>query len=132
MKRFDLDIEARERARQHASRLAHDVGKYIARIAHNLPRGGIASSLVRLMEKDLFAIDGTRSASQLFNQLAEPLESILDDERITSCRIMLEEIDSLKTGIQNREPEVIRRAAALAVQVEDTLRELYHDLSLQT
>ncbi len=128
--RFDaLDFEALEAARSLAATLAHDVGKYIARIARNLPAGDLPEGLVKLMEDDLYAIDGERRASAVFEDLAAPLEAQLSDPLLTACRDHLAAIDALETAVRAREPAAVRRAAARALQIEADLAALHRALT---
>jgi hypothetical protein len=119
---------ARRRARPLASRLAHDVGKHIARMARNLPDGEIPEPLWPLMVADLFAIDGERRASAVFRERAAPLEDLIEDPRIAECRDLLEAIDALEARVRRRDTPAVRRAAVLAVRVESLLAALHRDI----
>lgn len=58
-----------------ARRLAHDVGKYVARTARNLPPGGPPDAeLVAMLARDLYELGAERRrASALLAELAAPL-----------------------------------------------------------
>jgi hypothetical protein len=123
-----LSPEALRRARPLASRLAHDVGKHIARMARNLPGGEIPELLCRLMAADLFAIDGERRASEVFEERAASLETIVEDPRIAECRDLLGAIDALEPAVRRRDEPALRKAAALAIRIESLLSELCRDI----
>jgi len=116
-------------ARELASRLAHDVGKYVSRTARNLPEGDVPEVLVGMLLKDLYSIDGDRSASAAFEELAAPLEQLERDVRIGECREMLGEIDGLERAIRDGETSALRRAAELALEIGIRLRAVSRELS---
>jgi len=117
--RTDRDKPAQ--AAVHAARLAHDLGKYISRTARNLPDGPIPDNLLGLLVKDLYATDGRRRASALFNALVGPIEQIVRDERLDSCRELLGEIDRRETEVRAGNPDTVRRVAALAIKIDETV-----------
>lgn len=99
------------------ARLSHDVGKYIARAARNVPPSGpIPPALVDLMVKDLYAIDGKQRASAVFSARAESEGAALDEVRAS-----LAEIDALEPRVRAREEEAVRRAVVLALSISDAL-----------
>jgi len=98
--------------------LAHDVGKYLARTARNLPAGDVPDVLLRMLVKDLYSLDGERRASAVFATLRGDLEGL--DE----CARKLERIDALEDDVRAGRPEALREAAQLALEVEATLRGL--------
>jgi hypothetical protein len=104
------------------------VAKYISRTAHNLPTGKIPRALIDLMLKDLYAIDGARSASVVFEELAAPLEAIRRDHRLDACRKLLKEIDSLEREIRTGDDPAIRQAGAMALEVDALLRSISKEL----
>ena len=116
-------------ARELAARLAHDVGKYVSRTARNIPAGDIPEVLHGMLLEDLFAIDGQRPASAVFEELAAPLEQELKDERLGECRDLLVEIDGLEQAIRGGEVEALRRAAELALEIDARLRAVSRELS---
>ncbi len=113
---------------QLAARLAHDVGKYISRAARNLPTGAAPPPLVEMLIKDLFATDGKRPATVVFEERAMPLELVAPDPRLGECRERLGEIDRLEPAIRKAEQDAISRAAELALEIESRLRSLARDL----
>ncbi|MSP62693.1 MAG: hypothetical protein EXR72_20660 [Myxococcales bacterium] len=105
----------------HAARLAHDVGKYIARTARNLPPGApLDEELSAMLARDLYDLDGMR-ASERFARLAAPL---LRDARLDEARALLAEVDGLEPALRARDPAAVARAAAIALTVERLLRAL--------
>lgn len=116
-------------ARELAARLAHDVGKYAARTARNIPRGAVPDALFEMLLKDLYAIDGRRPASVVFAELAEPLEQLAADARIDECRRLLAEIDGLERAVRERDRDALHRAAELALELDGRLRALARDLA---
>lgn len=102
--------------RERWARLAHDVGKYVGRIARNVPEGGpFPETLAPLLAKDLYELPGGRRASELFEELTA-------DTELPEVRARLVEIDALEGAVRAAEPRACLRAAALAREVEDALR----------
>lgn len=116
-------------ARELAARLAHDVGKYVSRTARNIPEGDVPEVLYGMLLKDLYAIDGERRASAVFEELAAPLEQEVEDARIGECRELLAEVDGLEPAIRGGEGEALRRAAGLALEIDSRLRAVSRELS---
>jgi hypothetical protein len=103
-----------------ARRLAHDVGKYVARAAHNLrPGERAAPAVVAMLAADLYALPGGRRASSLFDELAAPLDG---DPRIERARALLAEADSLEGALRAGAPDAVERGRAIALEVERLLR----------
>lgn len=123
-----LDLDRLTMVYPLAGKLAHDVGKYIARMARNLPAGNIPETLCPLVCADLYALDGARPASAVFDDLAAPLGSIIEDDRLDRCREALREIDRLEDAVRSADETALRRAAELAMQVETELLSLHRDV----
>ena len=69
-----------------ARALAHDVGKYVARTARNVPDGGWTTELASMLASDLYDLRGER-ALQIFLRLA-PADSLYifpNGRRPTTC-----------------------------------------------
>ena len=109
-------------------RLAHDVGKYVARTARNLPDGTVPDTLIRMLLDDLYALDGRRRASEVFAEKVLPLRRLREDPRLRRCQVLLEEIDALEASVRAAEGSSIRRAAAAAIEVDAILRALASEL----
>jgi len=108
-----------------AAVLAHDVGKYVARTAHNLPDGPIPAPIVEMLTRDLWALPAGGRASEVFARLAAPLcDGGAPDARLERARALLADIDALEVEVRAAVPSAVRRAAALALEVESLLRAL--------
>ena len=107
-----------------AALLAHDVGKYIARIAHNVSHDApFPAALVPLLVKDLYRLPGGRSAGQ---RLAEPTAA---HPALDAARAGVAEIDALEAEVRAGDLDACRRAARLALEVENSLREYMEALA---
>ena len=96
--------------------LAHDVGKYVARIARNVPAGGpVPAGLLPLLVKDLYELPGGKRASARFAELAP-------DGEPAGALGALREIDRLEERVRAADPAACARACALALEVEALLR----------
>lgn len=101
--------------------LVHDVGKYITRVARNLPKDGpVPPVLVGMLAKDLYETHRGRRASVRFEELA----SDVPDEPRSAVRALLSEIDALESSVRGGDAVAVRRAAALALEVDAHLRAL--------
>lgn len=112
---------------QLAARLAHDVGKYMARTARNVAADGWTPELVAMLCRDLYPQD--RRLSLRFAELAQPLQPWQGSTAV------LQQVSDLIAEAERREPEVRRadaaelnRVATIARQVEDLLRGLARQL----
>ena len=106
--------------RERASLLAHDVGKYVARVAKNVAPGGpMPAALVPLLVKDLYELAGGR-ASARFEELARGAI----DPRIEQVRAHLASIDSLEARVRAGEPAACVEACDHARRIEAALSEL--------
>jgi hypothetical protein len=101
-----------------AARLVHDVGKYIARTARNLPPGDVPEDLIAMLVQDLYLLAGGQRASVVFDDLAAGVPGA------AGVRDLLSEIDRLEVEVRGGEQGAVRRAAALALEVERRLRAL--------
>lgn len=115
---------------QLAARLAHDVGKYVARTARNVAADGWTPELVAMLCRDLYPQD--RRLSLCFAELARPLQPWQGPTAV------LQQVSDLLAEAERREPEVrhavladLTRVAAIARQVEDLLRGLARQLYQQ-
>lgn len=100
--------------RARLERLRHDVGKYVARVARNLDGGPLPDGAVELLLCDLYALDGARPASAVFEALAAGLSS----EALDEARGRLRAIDAIEAAVRRGDEAAVRRAAALAREVE--------------
>lgn len=103
------------------ARLAHDVGKYVARIAHNIGPGPIPEALCELLARDLYELPGGRSASQVF---ADHSSVLGEEPELTAVAAHLEAVDALEAGVRAGTDVAMRQAAAHALGIEAELRAL--------
>ena len=98
------------------SALAHDVGKYVARTARNVPPGGaMPPALIPMLIRDLYELPGGKRASARFDELALHGEPAV-------ARAALREIDALEADVRAGDDAACRRACVLALEVERVLR----------
>ena len=100
-------------------RLAHDVGKYVARTARNL-RGPADPEVVRMLIRDLYELQPSRRASQVFAELASGLEH----PALAEVSALLRQTDALEPLVRRHDEAAVASAARLACEVERRLREL--------
>lgn len=103
------------------ARLAHDVGKYVARIARNVAEGAeVPAALVPLLAKDLYEAPGGGRPSARFAELAEGIE----DPRIDAARELLLRLDAIEAEVRAGERGACKEACVAAIRIERLLREL--------
>jgi hypothetical protein len=98
--------------------LAHDVGKYLARTARNLPERP-SPEIIEMLARDLYALRAGERASKVFSDLAEGI--ITPD--LGTVRELFREIDALEPAVRAHDESAVRSAAALACEVERRLRD---------
>jgi len=107
-----------------ASALAHDVGKYVARTARNMPDGTWTPERVSMLLRDLYDLRGER-ALQAFLRLAPPVTSPLASfPEWTTAHDLLCELDAMERELRARNEPALQSAARRALRVESALREL--------
>jgi hypothetical protein len=134
-----------------ARRLAHDVGKYVARTARNLPpQGPLDGELVAMLARDLYELGAGRArASQVLDDLARPITEWRREEtvsgypnclsrydvqmsaardRVGAARALLVEADALEARLRGGDAAAVARGAAVACEVETILRALAREL----
>ena len=117
-----------KRLKPHAARLVHDVGKYITRAARNITEGEIPDAVRTLLLEDLYLLDGTHRASRVFEELLAPLDPPPRAERIITCQERLARIDALETEIRKGDASAIRRAAHMAIEIQDEIKRLEREI----
>ena len=123
---------ARPPVRRLAARLAHDVGKYVARTAHNVGEADWTAALASMLARDLYALPAGR-ASAVFALRAEPITAALGPQpELGEVRALLAQIDALEPAVRQGEPPALTRAARLALDVERILREFVRRLPEDT
>jgi hypothetical protein len=105
--------------RETRARLVHDVGKYVARTARNLPEYP-STALVGMLVRDLYELRPSRRASQVLDDLSAGLVHPL----LVTARALLAEADALEGRVRREDLSAVARAAAIALEVEALLREL--------
>jgi hypothetical protein len=115
-----------------ARALAHDVGKYVARAARNLPpEGPIPKVLADMLVRDLYApLPSGVTPRARFDRLAAELEDAgATDARLADVRDRFDALMPLQAGIANGSTADMRKAAAEALAIERALSSLARDLS---
>jgi hypothetical protein len=105
--------------RRQLASLVHDVGKYVARTARNLPPEP-TREMIDMLVRDLYELRPGQAASAVFASLgsfagAPPLDDV---------RALFAEIDRLEPAVRAGEAAAVGRAAGLAREVETRLRAL--------
>lgn len=111
---------------QAAARLSHDVGKYVARTARNLPpviSQPLDGMLHKMLIADLYGEAGAPRPGQRFVTLvATSAEPHLD-----GVRAAFVELEGLEQKVRAGELAAIERAAQLARDIDVQLRSLVRD-----
>ena len=114
----------RSEIRRLAGALAHDVGKYVSRTAHNVPDGAWTPELVNMLLRDLYDLRGER-ALQAFLRLAPAATSPLADfPEWATAHDLLCQLDAMEQDLRKGLAPALSGAALRALRVESTLREL--------
>jgi hypothetical protein len=105
--------------RRHLSSLVHDVGKYVARTARNLPAEP-TREMIDMLVRDLYELRPGQHASVVFASLADfagapPLDDV---------RALFVELDGLEAEVRAGAPAAVSRAALIARDIETRLRAL--------
>jgi hypothetical protein len=130
--RRGVPASARESAGRLAARLAHDVGKYVARTARNVGEANWTPELAAMLYRDLFALPDGR-ASAVFADRARAIEELVGPRpALEHVRAVLAEIDALETSTRRSELPALVRAARLSLAVETALREFARNLQEET
>jgi hypothetical protein len=110
-------------AAELAATLAHDVGKYVARAARNLPaEGEIPRALAEMLVRDLWETHAGRPALARFDELAPKLFALTGDARLGEVRALLESAAAHERPARAGDATALRALAALALSIESTLR----------
>jgi hypothetical protein len=109
-----------------AARLAHDVGKYIARAAKNIRGDDVPPVLVDMLASDLYELRDGRRASEIF---AERVASLADlaDPRLGEVAQLLVEADRLEPQLRAAAPDAVARGAEIALRVAALLGAVARD-----
>ncbi len=139
--RSDPSPASRARLQVTLAALVHDVGKYVARTAHNVadpPVLPLPAPLQQMLLSDLYAGRGggasTDAALRPAERFAQRVASLSQNDlplqvgkTLQAVQTMLAEIDGLEPRVREQDPECTRRALQLARQIDATLRGLLSD-----
>ncbi|HRI55408.1 MAG TPA: hypothetical protein PLW65_34985 [Pseudomonadota bacterium] len=133
----------KQRRRELIARLVHDVGKYLARTARNLPAGeALDAALLDMLCRDLYGDSRSPRPAARFAELAAELAPLLapapqvadGDEpaelaplttaALSAIGLELAELDGLEGQVRAGAPAAVLRAAELARGIEQQLRAL--------
>ncbi|MGE0786026.1 MAG: hypothetical protein AB7S26_10085 [Sandaracinaceae bacterium] len=96
--------------------LAHDIGKYVCRIARNVPDGGpFPAALAPLLAKDLYELPGGGRPSAAFDARAPSGD-------LPEVRGAFARIDAIEPDVRAGDPTACLEACALARAIDDALR----------
>ena len=117
------------RAAELAAILAHDVGKYIARAARNLPaHGELPPALAQMLVHDVFETHAGRPALARFDELAPELAELTNDARLGEVRSLLASAAPHEHAARESDAAALRALAGIALAVESALRTISRDL----
>ena len=106
-------------SRRRLGVLVHDVGKYVARTARNLPADP-TPEMVDMLVRDLYELRPGQHASAVFASLA----AFVGAPPLDDVRALFAEIDGLEAEVRAGAPAAVSRAAAIARNIESRLRAL--------
>jgi hypothetical protein len=110
-------------AREAAAQLAHDVGKYIGRVARNVTYD-VPPALAPLLLRDVYETHDGRPAIARLDALLPALGPLAHDPRIVAARDALQRAAALESAARAGDPEALRTLVHLARDVESELRAL--------
>lgn len=121
------------RAAELAARLAHDVGKYIARTARNLPPepGELEGGLLAMLLRDLYGAGPGSRPGVLFAPLRQELAPLLHEpERavLGEAASGLLRLDEIEPEVRAGKPSALTEALRCALLIEQQLRKLSREL----
>lgn len=105
--------------------LVHDVGKYLARTARNLPAGAaVDAGLVAMLCRDLYGEPAGIRPALRFAELAAELLPLVPSAPLTQIADQFNELAGIEVEVRAGGPAAVARAVALALQIEAQLRTL--------
>lgn len=110
----------------NAARLAHDVGKYVARTASNLPAvitEPLDGALRKMLIADLYGEATGPRPGQRFATLA----ATLVEPRLEAVRAAFTELDAIEEKVRTGELASLQRAVELARDIDVQLRALLRE-----
>lgn len=111
--------------RAATARLAHDVGKYVARTARNLSgelTPPLAGPLLDMLCRDLYGSEKEVRPSRLFAQLAAPIAEQTAEPRLERVGAIFVELDAMEEQVRGGERAAVVHAVRLACEIEESLR----------
>jgi hypothetical protein len=123
------------RAGELSARLAHDVGKYLARTARNLPPGadGLEEELLGMLLRDLYGSGAGSRPGLRFAELRQELAPLLAGPELAvlgEAAAALGRLDAIEAEV--RAGAAVAEALRCALLVETKLRQLARELSQRT
>jgi hypothetical protein len=109
--------------REAAAQLAHDVGKYVGRIARNVD-GEVPPALAPLLLRDVYETHDGQPALTRLDALLPALGPLAHDPRIVAARASLQRATALESAARALDPAALRALVDLARDVESQLRAL--------
>ena len=105
--------------RRQLATLVHDVGKYVARTARNLPPVP-TREMIDMLVRDLYELRPGQRASAVFADLA----AFAGAPPLDEVHASFAEIDRLEREVRAGTPAAVTRAAGIARDIEARLRAL--------
>lgn len=131
---LNLPRAVREELEPLVGSLVHDVGKYIARTARNVPvpRPGappepLPAPLHRMLVRDLYGDERTRRPRAVFVELALPIARLVPDTRLVDARALLSQLELSEAAVRAADPAAVEAACAAAREIERLLRAIAED-----
>ncbi len=106
-------------SRRQLASLVHDVGKYVARTARNLPAQP-TREMIDMLARDLYELRPGQHASVVFASLA----AFAGAPPLDDVRALFAELDGLEAEVRAGAPAAVFRAAGIACDIEARLRAL--------
>ena len=110
--------------RRAASALAHDVGKYVARTARNVPDGAWTPELASMLLRDLYDLRGEHALHAFLRLAPSATSPLAAFPEWTTAHDLLRELDAMEPALRALETPALQDAARLALLVESALGEL--------
>jgi hypothetical protein len=106
-------------SRRELSILLHDVAKYVARTARNLPAQP-TREMIDMLVRDLYELRPGQHASAVFAERA----AFAGAPPLDDVRALFAEIDRLEPEVRGGAPAAVARACVIARDIEARLRAL--------
>lgn len=111
------------------AKLAHDVGKYLSRVARNLDptlSSPPAGPLLAMLLADLYGPKATpgQRPHAVFIALGQQLPEDFSDPRLSRCAEALVALDALEAQVTQADVRAVGQAVRLALAIDTDLRDL--------